>query len=361
MLRFQKNSSSWKSDTRKITGRDRFRLWLLVLMLGLVLLAMRRLQHPDTLRGMEEFFGLSPAASSGGAGEDASETPILLSTPVASGERLGEGETRERLEPPSPGPSMQGRGTSEAEPDTSAGDSELAPLLQRIEDNAAFRPEEQPAWFALFAQLQQQTASQLREQTAGEITYAQLVQQPDVYRGRVVGTLHGTVERTERLTAPDNSLGIDAYDRLWLQPAGGGEWHFVVYCLTLPEDFPQGDRSRVRVKVTGYFFKVWSYAYDDGFGLAPVVLAAEVEWNPNDRQASKTTEAARQKPVSVVQVLLAIAAVALVAAIISLVLWRRTQRRDLPRLGRLTKEAESHVGDDIGEAFRLSSEPEHEE
>ena len=146
-----------------------------------------------------------------------------------------------------------------------------------MRDNTYFRPDERKTWFDLFSRLQTMNALQLAEASLGEASYAQLLQQPDFYRGQIV-TLRGTVLREEVQQPAENTLGIARYHRLWLRPQGGGQWPFVVYCLKLPADFSRGDALRADVMVTGFFFKNWSYSYDEGLGLAPVVLASEVDW-----------------------------------------------------------------------------------
>jgi len=161
-------------------------------------------------------------------------------------------------------------------------------LMQNVQDNTSFRPQEQAAWFALLTRLKQSTLSTLSQQSMGTLSYAQLLQQPDVYRGKIV-TLNGTVLREERLHAPENSSGISDYHRLILRPAGGGEWPFVIYSLKLPANFPRGEHLHAQVQVIGYFFKNWSYSWGDGLGLAPVVLVDNIQW----KQAIKSGNAQR--------------------------------------------------------------------
>jgi hypothetical protein len=49
-----------------------------------------------------------------------------------------------------------------------------------------------------------------------------------------------------------------------------------VYCLDLPEEFPKREDLAVDVAATGYFFKNLSYRWQDGVGIAPVILAKTV-------------------------------------------------------------------------------------
>ncbi len=228
--------------------------------------------------------------------------------------------------------------------------------LREIRDNTSFRPEEQAAWFTLLARLEQSTPSTLQQQSMGPLSYAQLLGQPDVYRGRIV-TLHGTALREERLHAPANAVGIRAYHRLILQPAGGGKWPFVVYALKLPATFPRGDSIRARLAVTGYFFKNWSYSWGDGLGLAPVVLANHVRWIPRAPQGNTPAAGNRRRSTDWKLLALAMVAAALFAwLVLALVLWQTRRRRP-----RVTREGASGAQQQIHDTLRQLSEQESRE
>ncbi len=228
MLRFDsKKSRSIDRSARRL----RWRLWALWIALGLVLLVMRNLQRPETAHRLGQLF---PPPLSQTAQAVAIDAPLAIAADID---------------------------------------------LSAIKDNARFLSKERPAWFALFAQLQARTSQQLAGAATAELTYAQLLGQPEVYRGRLV-TVRGTVVREEVQQPAENDLGIETYHRLWLEPAGGGQWPLVVYVLDLPEQFPRGDKIRATILVRGFFFKNWSYPWQEGMGLAPVVLAREVGWSP---------------------------------------------------------------------------------
>ncbi len=260
MLRY---GSAAPAKKPALSGRERLRLWMLVIALGLVIATMRHLSEPETVENLDRLLlGQVPAAP-GDAGKI--DEPLLKKTAEPHP------EVRSVKADPAPIPSAERNGN-----------------LAGVRDNTYFRPEEREAWFKLFARLQAMDASQLAEAPLGEVTYAQLLQQPDVYRGQLV-TLRGTVLREEVQQPAKNTLGIARYHRLWLRPQGGGQWPFVVYCLELPADFLRGDSLRADVKLTGFFFKNWSYSYDEGLGLAPVVLARSVDWQPPVAPAPRQT------------------------------------------------------------------------
>lgn len=211
--------------------RERWHLWMLVFFLGTVIVAMQRITAPASVERLDRLFNRQTTVSQSAV----TSAPVR---PVA--------------------------------PDIDLSD---------VEDNTYFRSAEHTAWFALLGHLRDTDAARLAAVTLGEISYAQLVQQPGVYRGKVV-TLRGTVLREEPQQPEENLQAITGYHRLWLRPLGGGQWPFVVYVLVLPPEFPRGDQLGENVSATGIFFKNWSYRHDDGLGIAPVVLAANIDWQP---------------------------------------------------------------------------------
>ncbi|NUQ63835.1 MAG: hypothetical protein HUU20_15265 [Pirellulales bacterium] len=109
------------------------------------------------------------------------------------------------------------------------------------------------------------------------MTYVQLAQQPEAYRGELV-TLAGTVRRAQRVTAPKNDRGIESYYQLWLQPEDDPTDPIVVYSLELPEGFPTGMEVSADARLTGFFFKRWAYMAQDRLRSAPTVLSRTVDW-----------------------------------------------------------------------------------
>ena len=249
-MRFDAQDTQRKSG---LSSRDRLRLWLLVGCLAMVLFAMRQLQRPETAERIGQVFGANSTSKPNSAIDGPTS---FVST------------TSEATLPKQPSEGTQDTATPPASETNSP----------EIKDNTYLRPQERDVWFDTFEQLAGMTAEQLRADSLGNIAYAQFIQQPDEYRHQVV-TLRGWVVREELKHPGKNRLGVESYHRLWLQPEGGGQWPFVVFCRTLPEQFPRGDGLRAQVEVDGLFFKNWSYSFDGGLGLAPVVLANEVVWS----------------------------------------------------------------------------------
>ncbi|MEM9353815.1 MAG: hypothetical protein AAGA92_12440 [Planctomycetota bacterium] len=281
---------------RPPASAGRGKVWVLLGALALVSAAISRTRQPEFAEQLERVF--TPQQ----------ETP--------NAEPLGS-------EPAGSLSILAGADPEEPEPFDPARE-QLGPL-DAIQDNTYFRPAEQPAWFAMLGRVRDTAEETLAASAVEGVGYAQLIQQPDVYRGRAIA-LRGTVVREEQTGAAANDAGINGYHRLWIAPRGGGKWPLVAYCLELPEAFPRGDGLREPVELTGLFFKNWSYAFEEsdganGLGLAPVVLAKNVSWAP------QPVEPAGRETVgeaSGVTVLLTAAAAGLVTAWA----WRRTRRPD---------------------------------
>ena len=160
-------------------------------------------------------------------------------------------------------------------------ESETPPLDEKlwgpVKDNAIFLPAEQPAWFALLQQARELSPAELAKQSVANVAYAQLVNQPDAYRGRSV-QVAGRILRESTKPVAKNDFGIVELHQLILAPRGGGQWPIVIYAIELPPGFPRGDDLSEDVVVDGLFFKNWSFPYDGGMGLAPVLVTPTIAW-----------------------------------------------------------------------------------
>ncbi|TWU00301.1 hypothetical protein Pla108_12500 [Botrimarina colliarenosi] len=155
--------------------------------------------------------------------------------------------------------------------------SEAPPLVtaetfSEVRDNAPFRSDEQPAWFASLAAVAEHEAAELASQSAGLVGYAALTSQPDAYRGRVV-TVAGRALRVEAVEPAANDLGVTELWRVTLEPVGGEVWPITVYTLEEPADATEPyDASAV-----GVFYKKLSYRWAEGVGSTPVIVARRLE------------------------------------------------------------------------------------
>jgi hypothetical protein len=132
-------------------------------------------------------------------------------------------------------------------------------------------------------------------------------------------TIKGRVLHESVKPAPKNSLGITDYHQLIVAPIGGGDFPVTVYALDLPPGFPRGGNLRVDVSIAGLFFKNWSYPYDGGMGISPVIVAKTFDW------ASPVQRAAIRSPRNPAPI--AMGAAAAIACALVFVVWVARQTR----------------------------------
>jgi hypothetical protein len=233
---------------------EQLRLLFLIVPLGLVIILMFRLRDPKTAQAINNFFAASENDAVAGDAHDIGVVKHSQSRQVAGEHyvdttRLFPGVRRE--------------------------------LLETIEDNSYFRNAEKDAWFHFIERLQD---TEIVFANPIHVEYAQLVEQPDVYRGRLV-TVRGTARQITVEKPADNDLGLTSYYRVVIQPADGANWPMMVYALKLPEGISPGDDLSLDVNATGLFFKKLSYRWRDGLGIAPVVVTKYV-----DATSSKTSD-----------------------------------------------------------------------
>ncbi len=212
-------------------------------------------------------------------------------------------------------------------PEPLPADLQIAPaLLDTIRDNTLERPEERPAFLRLLEILQRATPGQLERASMGRITYAQLLRQPNQYRGRLV-TIRGTVRRVSRAEPPRNQQGLQHYYQLWIEPDDAPSWTIVVVCLDLPRGFPVGLEVAEEAEITGFFFKRWAYMARDQLRTAPALLARTIGW---ESAAQPTPASPPGQPIPWTSVLIAGVGALVIGA---WVVWRwrgRPPRHALP-------------------------------
>lgn len=148
--------------------------------------------------------------------------------------------------------------------------------LAKVRDDTVFRAADMQAWEQTLVTLRDTEPGALERAPAARVTFGELFNQPRSFRGRLV-RLRGDLRRLERLEAPRNQYGIEAYWEGWLEPEGGPNDPIVIHFLRLPEGMATGMKIREPVEVVGYFFKRWAYGAKDTIRVAPLVLALEPE------------------------------------------------------------------------------------
>lgn len=246
-----------------LSRREQWRVLVMVAALGAVVLLAREVRHGPTIgNALEAMFGLPE--------ED--EIP-----------RDGEVDTRlkqREAEDEIPGAFFSPR---EVGPLTEASEEYFPGVnpeyLAAVRDDTFFRAAEHDAWFHLLELLGEVEPGELAAASKGRVSFVQLFQQSNDYRGHVV-RLRGIVRRAFPLQPPSNEYGIEQYYQLWFFPDDNPSSPVVLFCLELPDEFPTGMTLVERAEVVGFYFKRLAYEAADTLRTAPTVLARGVRWEP---------------------------------------------------------------------------------
>ncbi|NLX96065.1 MAG: hypothetical protein GXY83_07805 [Rhodopirellula sp.] len=288
---------------RNYLGRgEQWRLLLIVLALGLVVILYVQSQNPDNFQWFDAMAQLQDEAADRPA-EPRPLKPTPEQDPAGAFRSPLADETTIRPKDEQ----------AEAFSGIDRGD------LEAIRDDTPFRSAEQAAWFRLLKILAETPDAALRKASIGRVMYVQLAQQPAAYRGELV-TLLGTVRRAQQVAAPENDYGIESYYQLWLQPQDNPNDPIVVYSLNLPDGFPTGSSISAEIRMTGYFFKRWAYMAQDRLRSAPAVLSRSVDWI---KRPAATAVRPRRDDWSIGLVLVISAAI---AALVTFYVYSRTKR-----------------------------------
>jgi hypothetical protein len=314
------NEPQRKPPRNYLARREQWRLLVLVLALGLIVILMQEARNPANYRWML------------GGSED---------RPASGVERTN---IDNRYDPPRRGPEVPGTIIARAEPTEAEVDTSgryfpgVKPdFLEGVRDGTPFRSvdsAEHRAWLNLLEILHTADEATLENASTGRATYALLMQQPGVYRGKLV-TVFGTVRRAHRLEVPKNDVGCQWYYQIYLFPDDNPSSPLIAYILELPEGFPIGMEVSADVKLVGFSFKKLPYLAGDPktgeetMRIAPVLFARTLHWRkPVPSRPPPSTD-----PVT----LATIAGVALLVAVVVVVfVLRRSggellpQQEDLP-------------------------------
>ncbi|MFM9965596.1 MAG: hypothetical protein ACKV2Q_30795 [Planctomycetaceae bacterium] len=145
-------------------------------------------------------------------------------------------------------------------------------LLAAVTDNTfGVTAAEKEAYDNLLAKVRAVPLGELERIAQRDVPFAVLMLEADRYRGEVL-TIDGEIRRCQPLAEPAKEL---ASWEAWLFTADSGLNPYRVVFTNLPTGVPLGDdlKPPLRVRVTGYFFKRYSYATANNFHTAPLVLA----------------------------------------------------------------------------------------
>jgi hypothetical protein len=262
MLDFRRNAV----QRNALGQRERQRLLLLALMLGMALVLTGMVADPTMLRWFEMLASHASESSQGVAIDNRLDM-------VARKETLPDVFVAKNDQPPA---NLTPMNLTPASEDELFSGIKLSDFTGVVDDTPS-RHDEQACSLHLFDVLDRTDPGLLRKASVGLVTYAQLFRQPKYYRGRVV-TVSGLVRRVNRVALPKNEYGIEAYYQVWLWLPDNPTSPLVAYCHVLPQDFPIGQNIAEQAEMTGFFFKRWAYLANDVPRTAPMILTQTLRW-----------------------------------------------------------------------------------
>lgn len=199
-------------------------------------------------------------------------------------------------------------------------------LLASITDNTfGVTAAEKVAYDTLLAKVRGVPHAELERIAQTDVPFAVLMLEAERYRGEVL-TVEGEIRRCHPMAASSDEPPTT---EVWLFTADSGLNPYRVVLTELPAGVPLGDdlNPPFRVRVTGYFFKRYSYATANDFHTAPLLLAKTLIV-----LAQPKSPATRPAGYSGSLTYLAIgilAAFLVVGATVELIVRKRSRRRDV--------------------------------
>lgn len=145
-------------------------------------------------------------------------------------------------------------------------------LLAAVTDNTfGVSAAEKEAYDTLLAKVRDVPPEELARIAQRDVPFAVLMLEADRFRGELL-SVEGELRRCLRMDVPTaEPAALEA----WLFTADSGLNPYRVVFSDLPADVPLGDELKppLRIRVTGYFFKRYSYATANDFHTAPLLLA----------------------------------------------------------------------------------------
>lgn len=111
--------------------------------------------------------------------------------------------------------------------------------------------------------------------------FADVVLQPDLYRGRPI-TLSGHLQRLDEMDAGENDFGLVKTWQAYLFTDESRPLPWVIVATEVAAELPRPRKGRPtdHVVVTGYFHKLWRYETAEGHWAAPLILTGRIEYRP---------------------------------------------------------------------------------
>lgn len=215
------------------------------------------------------------------AGNDDFLPPGAFRSPLQP-EPFAQADTQpEEPEPLAPQDGTEPAGINQSDDWEPAHDLNIPPeILQTIEDRTVgLRESEAMAHYYILAKTREIPPEVLREAARNDVAYAVFNIDSDLMRGQLV-TIDGKARRILKYDAGNNEFGIRDLYEAWVFTPDSGNNPYRIVCTELPAGVPLGEdlTTPVHVRGTGYYFKQFGYATQQGLHVAPLILASRLEW-----------------------------------------------------------------------------------
>jgi hypothetical protein len=289
-----------RTTTNYFSRREQWKLLSLVFAAGLVLFLVEAAAKPGGWHWLRQAAVRAPGqpdARDGGGHRAAVQQPERVRRKTADHEFIAEAGVEDGIPP-------NKRFFPGVQPE----------FLARVRDDTVFRSAESDAFYHLLKILDETSEERLEQASIGPVSFTQLFTQPKEFRGDLV-TVHGRVRRVIEKTAPQNRFDIKGYWQVVLEPEDR-EYPVVIYCLSLPTEFPRGENLHETVAVTGFYYKRWaglSSGREREIMTWPLLLSKTVRWQPAVAAADPVDQ--NRAALNSLAVGLAVAVVASLAAV----------------------------------------------
>jgi hypothetical protein len=139
---------------------------------------------------------------------------------------------------------------------------------------------EMPAYWRLMSWERNQSTDDLLKRADKDVTFAQLWQQPDRWRGKLV-EIPVHLQRTRAVDdLPDNELRMKTLYEAWGWNSQSQPYSYWMMVPQLPRGMPQGESITQDATFVGYFFKLLSHEDREGKLRSTPLLIGRLIWHP---------------------------------------------------------------------------------
>ncbi len=230
-------------------GAELPRLMTMIVMLGVIMLLVARARDASSWRWLT---GDSPVRSAEPAALAAVEASVVAADPTVGGP------------------------TDEDPQEADAAREEF----QVVTDKAPLSKEEMPAYWRLMAWQQHQTIAEMSKRANANVTFQQLWQQPEKWRGRLIEIPVLHLRQTAQVEdLADNALGLNRMYEVWGWNTESQPYSYWLVCPQLPPGMPSGQNIYAEASFVGYFLKLFPYEDHEGKTLATPLLIGRIVWH----------------------------------------------------------------------------------